>query len=84
MTLNKKAFRIACLYVGVGSIVLMTLFPSDLLYYEYSYLLILPTLPTNIVSLMIRYSCNNCLIYVILTQFIFLLIWYWILKFQLK
>jgi hypothetical protein len=84
MVLNKKAFKVASLYVGIGSVVLGALFPSDLLYNEYSYLLLIITFPTNFVSLMIRYSCNDCTVYVIITQCIFFIIWYSILKSRLK
>ena len=80
MKLNKKAFAIALLYVGLGSIAVMSIFPNDIFYSEYSFLLILVTFPTNILSLMVRYSCADCFIYIGFVQIAFLGIWYMILK----
>jgi hypothetical protein len=80
---NSKAFWFALGYVGLGSLALLTMFPKDIFYTDYSVILVLLTIPTNIISLGIRYSCKDCFIYIILSQLLFLLIWYKILKSRL-
>ena len=78
MIKNKKAFWIAFFYVGVASLVLLTMYPKDILYNEnfndFTLLLLLLTFPANIISFGIRYGSSDTYIPVIITQLIFFII----------
>jgi hypothetical protein len=84
MIKNKKAFSAALFYVGLGSLALLTMYPSDILSNEslkdFSPLLVLLTLPTNFISFGIRYSTPDSCVPVIITQLTFFVIWYKFLK----
>jgi len=71
LKLRKVALIISALYVGLGTLAVCSIYGSDLLYGEWSFILLLITFPVSFFSFMYRYAESDFLLPVfILSLFI--------------
>ena len=89
-SLDKKAFIFSFVYVGISTVFLFTVYPSDPfsfdgLYDSIIYLILsFLCLPGQLFSIGIRFADSDLIFVVLLSQLVNLVIWYYLLKFILK
>jgi hypothetical protein len=72
-----KSLIIAIVYVGLGTISVLSMYPSSPTYGAWSIYTLILTLPVSLISFGIEFTEQNALIPVIITQtIIFFLFWY--------
>lgn len=84
LKLRKVALIISALYVGLGTLAVCSIYGSDLLYGEWSSILLLITFPVSFFSFMYRYAESDFLLPVFIIQFIVFLCTFFILSLFIK
>lgn len=81
---RRIALIISALYVGLGTLAVCSIYGSDLLYGEWSFILLLITFPVSFFSFMYRYAASDFLLPVFIIQFIVFLCTFFILSLFIK
>ena len=89
-SIDKKALILSSVYVGIATLFLFSIYPSDPFSFEglydstLYYFLNLLFLPGQIFSAGIRFAESGLTFLVLLSQVVHLVIWYFLFKFILK
>ena len=82
--LKKRALKIAGLYVGLATLSVCSVYPTDFFFGEWVYIGLLITLPVSIISFGYRYADAITLYPVFIIQFIMFILTYLILSTFIK
>jgi hypothetical protein len=81
----KNSFIIAFLYVGLGTITVLSVYPNSPLYGDWIYIGLLLTLPVSIISFALMFADSNGYFFVLIIQTLtFLLFWFVLYRYLLK
>jgi hypothetical protein len=78
---QKNILIFSILYVGFGTFSVLSIYPKDMFYGQWANIGLMITFPVTVISFGIRFAESGLLVYVYITQFIMLLLTYFITSF---
>ncbi len=81
----RKSFLYSLIYVGIGTISVLGLYPSSPLYWDWSYIGVLLTFPVSALSFGIAYGAGTSYTLILLIQLVmFFICWFILYRVMMK